>query len=200
MTDILLLLLEESTTIPSSVLETLVAQFLPSNATSSPSSFRMVSDVCSPVADKLQRHVAQYFAELISSAMEGMERNEGDGDEEMEKDVLTAHSLIKSIAGSCPALLLNVIPQMEAELIHEHNPLRSLATQTLGELWGMEEKGAGLVAMWKGTWKAWLGRTRDRDVGIRVKVVEGMGEVWKRWAELGGEIQGQSELEVKCCG
>ncbi|KAH8918667.1 ARM repeat-containing protein [Atractiella rhizophila] len=182
MTDILVLILEESTTVSQNVLEILIAQFLPDNVKRSPAAFRMATDVCTPTADKLQRNVSQYFSEIISNATDPTVYTPNEPSEE----TLTAHELIKSIASSVPALLLNVLPQLESEVQHEDLALRTLATQTLGDIWA----GPGnLAATYAGTWRAWLGRGRDKDKSVRVALLEKLPNVWRRYGDLGNDVQ-----------
>ncbi|KAK4057405.1 Sister chromatid cohesion protein pds5 [Microbotryomycetes sp. JL221] len=65
--DILLQLIEESSTISQDVVEILIAQFLPKAVKERKASHRLAIDVCTGSSDKLQRYVCQYFAEQITS-------------------------------------------------------------------------------------------------------------------------------------
>lgn len=69
--DLLVQVLEEADPIPQAVVDTLLVQFLPKNVKLKPSAFSLVKDVCSAAADKLQRHVVQYFAEIITATIGG---------------------------------------------------------------------------------------------------------------------------------
>ncbi|GEM10842.1 cohesin-associated protein Pds5 [Rhodotorula toruloides] len=69
--DILLALLEEVSTVPSSVLDVLTAQFLPRASKSRSSAFRLAVEVARGASDKLQRYVSQYFGETIVAVLEG---------------------------------------------------------------------------------------------------------------------------------
>lgn len=123
--------------------------------------YRLAVQVCNATADKLQRHVCQYFTDLI------IEHSREEEYEEMQ----TAHDLIKRLNRSCPALLHNVVPQLEEELRVQENQIRIMATQTLGEMFA--DKGGGdLVKKYPTTWAAWLSRKNDQAVVVRQCFVE----------------------------
>ncbi|BGP02903.1 Sister chromatid cohesion protein pds5 [Rhodotorula toruloides] len=77
--DILLALLEEVSTVPSSVLDVLTAQFLPRASKSRSSAFRLAVEVARGASDKLQRYVSQYFGETIVAVLEGGVVGKGKG-------------------------------------------------------------------------------------------------------------------------
>jgi sister-chromatid-cohesion protein PDS5 len=123
--------------------------------------YRLAVQVCNATADKLQRHVCQYFTDIIVS---------GSRDEEFD-DVRTAHDLIKQLNRSCPALLRSVVPQLEEELRVEEIQLRQIVTQVLGDMFS--DKGGGdLVKKFPSTWNLWLNRKNDKSALIRLKLVE----------------------------
>jgi sister-chromatid-cohesion protein PDS5 len=123
--------------------------------------FRLAVQVCNATADKLQRHVCQYFTDIVVSHSE----------EEEYEDIRTAHELIKQLHRSCPALLHSVLPQLEEELRAEDAQLRQIVTQVLGEM--LADKGGGdLIKKYPSTWNLWLHRKNDKSSGIRIKFVE----------------------------
>ncbi|BGP34804.1 Sister chromatid cohesion protein pds5 [Rhodotorula toruloides] len=77
--DILLALLEEVSTVPSSVLDVLTAQFLPRASKTRSSAFRLAVEVARGASDKLQRYVSQYFGETIVAVLEGGVVGKGKG-------------------------------------------------------------------------------------------------------------------------
>ena len=103
---------------------------------------------------KMARYVGQYFNDVIvgastSSTAKNPSRtnrrssddlDETDNDdvggptEEDLKDLRKAHRLLRELWRACPAVLQNVIPQLEAELSAENVQLRFLATETLGDI------------------------------------------------------------------
>ena len=78
----------------------------------------------------------------------------------------TAHDLIKRLNSSCPALLHNVVPQLEEELRVQENLIRVMATQTLGEMFA-DKGGADLARKYPTTWAAWVSRKNDQAVLVR---------------------------------
>ncbi|KAM0752186.1 ARM repeat-containing protein [Meredithblackwellia eburnea MCA 4105] len=77
LSDILSQLLEETAQLSSDLVDVLLAQFLPKNARNNSAAFVLAVDVCRASADKLQRYVCQYFADVITTNLEG--RGGGDG-------------------------------------------------------------------------------------------------------------------------
>jgi sister chromatid cohesion protein PDS5 len=123
--------------------------------------FRLAVQVCNSTADKLQRHVCQYFTDIIVSHGQ---------DEEMD-EIRTAHDLIKRINRSCPALLHSVVPQLEEELRLEDLHLRLMSTGVLGEMFS-DKGGADSIKKYPTTWNLWLSRRNDKSAAIRLKFVE----------------------------
>jgi sister-chromatid-cohesion protein PDS5 len=123
--------------------------------------YRLAVQVCTATADKLQRHVCQYFTDIIVAHSR---------DEEFD-EIRTAHELIKQLNRSCPPLLQSVVPQLEEELRVEDIQLRSIVTQVLGEMFS-DKGGADLVKKYPTTWAAWLNRRNDKSPVIRLKFAE----------------------------
>ncbi|TFK20656.1 cohesin-associated protein Pds5 [Coprinopsis marcescibilis] len=161
MADIMAALIEECQTLPSDVMDIIMAQFTDKNARPENPSFRLAVQVCAATADKLQRNVCQYFNDIITN-------NSG---EEDYNEIRNAHDLIKVLHRACPAVLHSVIPQLEEELRAEDLTVRLLATQILGEMYS-DKGGPDLVRKYPNTWNVWLSRKNDRAVPIRLKVVE----------------------------
>nr|WJN24945.1 cohesin maintenance factor [Sporisorium sorghi] len=171
MADVLVQLIDECVTLPSEVLELLLANFTPKAIKHNPSAHRIAVEVCSNTKDRLQKNVAQYFNEVLISATQ-----EDDQDERLES-LQTAHSLIVQINRVVPSLLLNVIPQLEEELRAEDVQLRVLATKVLGQMFGEKPstgvaESSDLARRYVGTWRAWLGRANDKSSSLRVVWVE----------------------------
>ncbi|THV07080.1 hypothetical protein K435DRAFT_772803 [Dendrothele bispora CBS 962.96] len=149
MGDVLAAIIDESTGIPSSVLETLLAQFVDKNARPDQAAYTLAVRVCNETSAKLQRHVSSYFTDIIlHHTPSSSHLDDGDDEDEdedgggkpdsstkiNESEILTAHTLIKRLYFSCPNLLLSVIPQLEEELQAENIILRGIATTTVGEM------------------------------------------------------------------
>lgn len=142
--------------------------------------FRLAVDVCNATADRLQRHVAQYFSDIIL---------QHDSDEELD-GVQTAHDLIVQINRSCPTLLNNVIPQLETELHVDEAQLRVMSTQTLGEMFSSEKGGESLMRKYPQTWKAWLRKSLDKSVNVRIAFVQAAKGLLAHHKSMSGEVGG----------
>lgn len=167
-----------------------------------PAAYELATEVCRNSSDKLQRHVCQYFADVITTSLSGS--NSSDEEErpkpksgKKDKDVgLTeefklAHQLVQQINRSVPELLLNVIPLLEQELSAEQPEYRLLATETLGGMFGEKIGQGDLGKKYPQTWKKWTSRNVDKYVKVRIAVAEALGTIWKEHPELGEEIEGQ---------
>ncbi|KAH9941134.1 armadillo-type protein [Epithele typhae] len=163
MADILIALIDECSALPSEVLEVIMAQFTDKNAKMEQPSYRLAVQVCNATSDKLQRHVCQYFTDIIVDRAR----------EEEYDEVQVAHDLIQQLNRACPSLLHNVVPQLEEELRVEHVQLRVMATKTLGEMFS-DKHGFDLTQKYHSTWQHWLGRRNDKSVLIRSIWVESM--------------------------
>ncbi|CCF52151.1 hypothetical protein NDA11_006419 [Ustilago hordei] len=167
MADVLVQLIDECVALPSEVLELLLANFTPKAIKHNPSAHRLTVQVCSNTKDRLQKNVAQYFNEVMISATQ-----EDDQDQRLES-LQAAHSLIVQINRVVPSLLLNVIPQLEEELRAEDVQLRVLATKVLGQMFAEKPsstagESSDLARRYAGTWRAWLGRSKDKSSSLRV--------------------------------
>ncbi|KJX94546.1 sister chromatid cohesion and DNA repair protein (BimD) [Zymoseptoria brevis] len=119
--------------------------------------YNMARAVCNSAPDKMARHVGQYFNSVLidatsnisagtTSKSKSRKRARADDDEDMNEDVMyvpteedlqdaqKAHRLLRELWRSCPDVILNVIPQIEAEIAAENLPLRVMAVQTVGDM------------------------------------------------------------------
>lgn len=145
--------------------------------------YRLAVTVCNATADKLQRHVCQYFTDIIVQHSR---------DEEFE-EVRTAHDLIKRLNHSCPALLHNVVPQLEEELRVEEVQIRTMATQALGEMFA-DKNGADLIKKYPTTWNLWLLRKNDKVVSVRLTFLEVVKGVLVGVSEARDAIEGMHSV------
>ncbi|OSD08806.1 hypothetical protein PYCCODRAFT_1380708 [Trametes coccinea BRFM310] len=185
MADILIALIDECQSLPSEVLEIIMAQFMDKNARMDQPAYRLAVQVCNATADKLQRHVCQYFTDIIVDQAR----------EERYEEVQTAHNLIQQLNRACPSLLHNVVPQLEEELRVEQLQLRIMATQTLGEMFA-DKHGYDLVQKYQSTWAQWLSRRNDKNVTIRLAWVEAMKGIIVNLPEMRKEIEDALALKV----
>ena len=181
MTSVLVTMVDESQTLPSEVIDIIVAQFLrtdpralsgfpkkgkkPNTATDEkqttlvlkelPPAYNMAKTVCNTCPEKMARYISQYFNDVIVDASsssakpqpkksshrkvsDGLDDSDGENaggptDEDL-KELDKVHRLLRELWRACPAVLQNVIPQLEAELSAENVHLRSLATETFGDI------------------------------------------------------------------
>ena len=122
-----------------------------------PPSYNMAKTVCNSAPEKMAKYISQYFNDVvvdasssssapkfpgkksshrrISDELDEEELDLGGGPTEDDmKDLRKVHQLLRELWRACPAVLQNVIPQLEAELSAENVHLRSLATETLGDI------------------------------------------------------------------
>ncbi len=125
--------------------------------------FRLAVQVCKTTSDRLQRHVCQYFTEIIV---------QHSPDDELD-DIRKAHELVKQLNKFCSPLLHLVIPQLEEELRVEDLTLRIMATRVLGEMFA-DKGGADLLRRYPTTWSLWHLRRNDKSSVIRLAFVEAM--------------------------
>ncbi|KAG8885366.1 hypothetical protein FRB97_001441 [Tulasnella sp. 331] len=164
--DVLVSLIDEAQTLPAELLDVILSQFMqkPSIfAGELPNAFNAMS----------------YFTDIIL---------QHDDEEEMER-IRVAHELIKALSRDCPALLLNVVPQLEEELKVDRLAMRALATEALGEMFGDVKTGIELAKKYQTAWQAWLQRRNDKAAPVRLAFVEGTPGIIIHHAELRIEIE-----------
>ncbi|KAH6693988.1 Spo76 protein [Plectosphaerella plurivora] len=117
---------------------------------SEPAAYIMAKDLCNQGTEKMVHYVSQYFSDVIIDASRFAAKSNGhhhhadDGDENEDgprgpteaelRELRKAHLLIKELWRAAPAVLQNVIPQVEAELSADNVDLRHIATETLGDM------------------------------------------------------------------
>ena len=119
-----------------------------------PPAYNMAKTICNTCPEKMSRYISQYFNDVIvdaspSSTAQGLSKNrskqknslDNSEDETIRgpteddlKELYKAHQLLRELWRASPAVLQNVIPQLEAELSAENVQLRLLATETLGDI------------------------------------------------------------------
>ncbi|PQE32263.1 hypothetical protein CJF32_00001018 [Rutstroemia sp. NJR-2017a WRK4] len=116
-----------------------------------PEAYNMAKTICNECSEKMSRYVSQYFNEVMlevsdgGSKANGHRRENDDAESEEEdahagpsdadvKELQKAHKLLRELWRASPAVLQNVIPQVEAELSAENVELRKMATATLGDI------------------------------------------------------------------
>ncbi len=174
MNGILVTLVDEAPTLPTMVIDIIMAQFLRAASLGGrktkangdlladgkqstllvkelPAAYKMAEVICNTCTEKMARYISQYFNDVIMevSEMTGKDskpsdrrRSDVNADDDDErgntdvdlKELTKAHRLLRELWRASPAVLQNVIPQLEAELSAENVDLRLLATETLGDI------------------------------------------------------------------
>ncbi|WVF69779.1 hypothetical protein IAT40_004558 [Kwoniella sp. CBS 6097] len=181
--DILVALVEESTSIPSGVMDCLIEQFELFSAKPDVLSFQLTVDVCNQVADKLKRPIYAHFSEI--QLAHGRDSSQND-----LKILSESHKLLLTIYKFSPDLLLNVVPLLEENLkIADEVPIRQLSVKTLGRLFGQRAGAEDPARKYPSTWRAWLGRKVDKALAVRLAWVEGTREVLIKHPEVRRELE-----------
>ncbi|KAG0379601.1 hypothetical protein BGX24_012558 [Mortierella sp. AD032] len=180
MSELLQHIIDESDQLPQEIVDIILAQFLHKHKFDNPAAYRLACDLGNNCAEKLQRYVFQYFSDIISVAGNGELSSK-----ELE-DFKIVHKLVIELNKSTPALLLNVIPQLEEELKLSDITIRALATKSLGEMFS--EKTSQLVTQYESTWKAWLQRRNDKIPQVRIAWLESLTNIIKSHASLSKEL------------
>ncbi|KAF9110601.1 hypothetical protein BGX27_006126 [Mortierella sp. AM989] len=189
MSELLQHIIEEVKQLPQEIVDIILAQFLHKQKFDNPAAYRLACDLGNNCADKLQRYVFQYFSDIIS--------NIGNGELSAKElaDLKTVHQLVVELNKATPALLLNVIPQLEEELKLSDVTIRTLATKSLGEMFA--EKTSQLASQYESTWKTWLLRRNDKVPQVRIVWIESLTNLIKAHGSLAKELSdGLSEKLV----
>lgn len=121
-----------------------------------PPAYNMAKTICNECPEKMARYISQYFNDVIVDASSSSttkapikkttHRKGSDNLDDSDTDVASGpteddlkelrkvHQLLRELWRTSPAVLQNVIPQLEAELSAENAHLRSLATETFGDI------------------------------------------------------------------
>ena len=99
-----------------------------------------------------------------------------------QEDFQSHHSLILQIFYNVPALLLNVVPQLDEELKVENVMIRSCATSTLGKMFA--RLGVSWVDAYPAVFKSWCDRRNDKTSQIRFEWVQLAGDILRNQPEM----------------
>ena len=119
-----------------------------------PPAYNLAKTICNTCPEKMARYISQYFNDVIVDASSSVGPKESskprskrknsleDSEDEMPsgppeedlRELHKVHQLLRELWRASPAVLQNVIPQLEAELSAENVQLRLLATETLGDV------------------------------------------------------------------
>ncbi|KAG5519117.1 hypothetical protein PMAC_002205 [Pneumocystis sp. 'macacae'] len=187
MVDILAQLIDESTILPSKVIDIILSQFIGAGSKMScpftskierPPAYIMAKQLCNICAERLQRYVCQYFVDIVFEANRLIDENsQAELDEIMLQDVEKAHHLVYELYIASPPILENLIPQLEQELMAENLVFRLLSTSTISEMLSVKEQSVDFTKEYPSLWKSWLSRGNDKSSAIRIKWLEGLFNV-----------------------
>lgn len=121
-----------------------------------PPAYNMAKTICSECPEKMARYISQYFNDVImdassssaakATARKASNRKVSDNVDDSDPDIASGpteddirelhkiHQLLRELWRASPAVLQNVIPQLEVELSAENVHLRTLATETFGDI------------------------------------------------------------------
>lgn len=119
-----------------------------------PTAYNIAKSICTTCQEKMTSQITHYFNAVILDASSHADANgysahrrtsglNSDGDDEGLGDLRKAHRLLRELWRACPDVIVNVVPQIEQELSADSIELRSLATETLGDL----AAGIGLAGL-----------------------------------------------------
>ncbi|KXS14364.1 hypothetical protein M427DRAFT_340606 [Gonapodya prolifera JEL478] len=164
--DILQQVVEEFRSLPVEAVEAIVSRFEPQKEKNT-AAFDLAVDLCKNTAEFLQRYFATHFSDIILRAKE----------ENDVETVISAHKSIVSIHRSAPAVLDRLIPVLEDETMTENDQIRLAATDSLGQM--LFEKGSTLAKAMPTALQKWLGRAKDKDVMVRLKMIERVSDIYR---------------------
>ena len=198
MTNILVHLIDEGESLPSQVIEIILAQFirkLPSKEKKKdqteltslgiggyPAAYTMAKGICLDCADHLTRDVCTYFSEVLLP---------DPTDEEIDvESVEKAHYLINELYLASPHILSNTIPHLEAELQTENTDVRILSVECVGKMAGARVSSANFTITYTTCWNAWLARRNDKNPTVRVKWLEAIPDILANNLDVVADVSG----------
>lgn len=161
LTNMLVQLLDEAKNeVPSPVVDAIISQFMraappggerskgQSSSQSTllhkkePPAYVMAKHICNELPDVMARCVTYYFSETILGASEfAIKAKDADDEDAITgpseadlKSLRQSHMLIRELWRAAPAVLQNVVPQLDAELAADDPHLRQIAAETFGDM------------------------------------------------------------------
>ncbi|KAF3163680.1 hypothetical protein TWF106_010526 [Orbilia oligospora] len=223
MTDLLEQVVEEVNTLPTEVIDVLLAQMMRASPTTAenagkkrglgdkkskdqttllgarqyPPAYNMAKTICANCVDKMSRHICQYFTDVIMDASPASRRGEspdGDPGENLNDDLKEIEK-----AHNLMLELYLAVPEVLS------NVLPLLETEMASETADLRVQATGTVGMmattgslpqsYPQTWKTWLGRANDKSVAVRVQWVEAAVEILKARTDVTQILQ--KEIKIK---
>lgn len=202
MTNILVHLIDEGESLPTQVIEIILAQFIRKQQSKEkkkdnnqteltslgiggyPAAYTMAKGICQDCADHLSRDISTYFSEVLLPDPTDEDINV----EDLEK----AHFLINELYLASPHILSNTIPLLEAELQVENNDVRTLAVECVGKMAGARVSSANFTITYASCWNAWLARRNDKNTSVRVKWLESVPDILANNLDVVADVAGMA--------
>jgi sister-chromatid-cohesion protein PDS5 len=203
-TNILGHLIDEGESLPMSVIEIILAQFIRKQPPKEkakgqteltslgiggyPAAYTMAKGICQDCADHLSRDVCSYFTEVLLPDMT---------DEDVDVDDLQkAHYLINELYLASPHILSNTIPLLEAELQTENTDVRTLAVECVGKMAGARVSSANFTITYAACWNAWLARRNDKNPSVRVRWLESVSDILSNNPDVVDDLSGMTPVST----
>jgi sister-chromatid-cohesion protein PDS5 len=200
MTNILEHLIDEGESLPTQVVEIILAQFIRKQPPKEkkkdqpdltslgiggyPAAYTMAKGICQDCADHLSRDVCSYFSDVLLP-------DTGGNDEQVDvEDLEKAHHLVNELYLASPHILSNTIPLLEAELQVENTDVRLLAVECVGKMAGARVSSANFAITYLPCWNAWLARRNDKNPSVRVKWLEAVPDILANNPDVAGDLSG----------
>jgi sister chromatid cohesion protein PDS5 len=210
LTSILSQLVDQAQTLPSDVTELILSQFLnkvPQSKDAKNQSIPLVSRaynmskaLCTDNIDIMTRLTNQYFSDVLSRLYTDIEQiDEEDGEEEQEEvaaEIEKTGQLIEEIWKAVPEMLVSIIGQIEQNLEIEDDRIRFMSTKTLGSIIGYPASRVNFLRDHYSTFKAWIGRVKDKNVPIRIEWISATKDILENRVDGIKEIV--EALSIRC--
>lgn len=193
MTSILSQLVDQAQSLPSDVTELVLNQFLtriPKSKDAKNQSIPLVSRsynmskvLCADNVPIMTRLVDKYFSDNLSRILSTDrpppldEDDEEEDEDDGQADIVRLGVLMEEIWKAVPELLANVIGQIEQNLEIEDDEIRLVTTRTLGNIIGYPTSRINFVREHSSTFKAWIGRSKDKDPNIRIAWIKATEQI-----------------------
>lgn len=200
LTSILSQLIDQAQILPLDVTKLILSQFLnkiPKSKDSNNQSIRLVSRaynmskaLCTDNVDIMTRLTNQYFTDVLSQIFINIEHFDEENDdhyededdtreekEEISREIERTGRLIEEIWKAVPEMLVSIIGQVEQHLEIENDEIRFMATKTLGSILGYPTGQVNFLRDHHSTFKAWIGRVKDKNVKIRIEWISATKDI-----------------------
>lgn len=147
------------------------------------------------LADDSSRLNKQYLVEIHKPFIGATE----EPNDAVFKTLEAAHNTLILMFDHCPEILVMVIQLLEETLRGDSVPLRTIATKTMGAMFGSPQGSVivghhTLAEYYRTTWHVWLGRKADKVVRVRLAWIDAARDVLANHPELRDDVEGKSSF------